>query len=268
MKNLHKINIYKYWIDFIISLLSFFSFFYLTYNTHSILLGIITSIFLYRVGAFTHEIAHQNNHKSFKVFKIVWNVVGGCLILQPSLRFMKPHLQHHTTGIFATKEDPQYPLIFNNIWLAAFIFILLPYLLPIYNFIVCIIPFKNNWFEGLLSKSKFTNREYLEIKLYEYFYLVVWGICIWLIPSVVIHMYIISVAAWFLSVLRIPLEHPLNEYKIKSTCKDQQVLSYTHECFLYIIVQPLGLRYHTVHHMYPKIPYHNLGILNKRFNKV
>jgi len=224
----------------------------------SVISGVIAAIFLYRMGAFTHEIAHQNNNPKLTRFKFVWNLTTGLLILQPSLRFTKPHIKHHTTGIFATKNDPQYPLIFKNTKLAAGIFIVLPWALPIYNFLVCL--FYKNRIENILYKNiEFTFAERNNISWFELYYVVLYAIGFATLPvSLFITYYLVSVGAWYLSVLRIPLEHPLSQYKKTSTARDQEVLSMTHESPLYIPIQPLALRYHTIHHMYPKIPYHNI----------
>lgn len=181
-------------------------------------------------------------------------------MLQPSIRFTKPHLKHHTTGIFATKNDPQYPLIFSDIKLAVIIFVFLPLILPIYHLILCIIPWKNTRINRLINDTVFSIDEYKEIQLYELYYSVIYILSIFLAPKFVLTFYLVSVGSWLLSVLRIPLEHPLNFYKETSNQKDQEVLSYTHTAWIYIILQPLGLRYHTTHHMFPKIPYHNLRL--------
>jgi fatty acid desaturase len=82
--------------------------------------------------------------------------------------------------------------------------------------------------------------------------------------NILLYFYLVSVGGWFLSVLRIPLEHPLNEYKIVSNKKDQELLSITHYNSWYIIIQPLGLRFHTIHHMYPKLPYYTLRSLSSK----
>ena len=179
-------------------------------------------------------------------------------MLQPSIRFTIPHLKHHTVGIFATKEDPQYPLIYSDIKLAFIIFVLLPFILPIYNLILCLIPFKNNWLNKLVNKTTYNKQEYKEIFLYELYYSFIFLLICFTNPFILIPFYLVSVEAWFLSVLRIPLEHPLNYYKKTSNQKDQEVLSFTHTAWIYVILQPLGLRYHTTHHMFPKIPYYKL----------
>lgn len=256
---MYKLNLKIYWTDYLASLLIFAVSFYFVATTGSVVAFVLAIIFLYRAGAFTHEIAHQNKNPKMKVFKFVWNITMGLLILQPSLRFTNTHLKHHTTGIFATENDPQYPLIFKDIKLAAAIFLLLPWVLPIYNLLVCLI-YKNKSLESILYKDiKYTKTERRIVDSYELYYAIATALVLALVPlQVIVAFYLVSVGAWYLSVLRIPLEHPLSEYKKTSTSRDQEVLSYTHESPLYIPIQPLALRYHTVHHMYPKIPYHNL----------
>jgi len=258
MKNLYKLNLKTYWTDFIISSILFCIAFYFTYTVSSIIGVVLTSIFLYRLCAFTHEIAHQNKNPQIKWFKRVWNLTGGLLMLQPSIRFTRPHLKHHTSGIFATKDDPQYPLIFSKPALAFTIFVVLPWFLPVYNLLKAIFP-QSPFLHSILYKGiKFSETEEAEARIYEIYYLLCFCIIVIFNPAIIYTFYFVSVGAWMLSVLRIPLEHPLFEYKGTSTVQDQEVLSYTHESPIYIPVQPLALRYHKAHHMYPKIPYHNL----------
>ena len=182
-------------------------------------------------------------------------------MLQPSMRFTKPHLAHHTSGVFGTKDDPQYPLIKSNPKLALIIFVVLPWLLPIYNLIMCFNIKRIDWFDNILYRNiTFTIEEYAEIKTYEIYYIYTITAVLLLFPTVLVHLYLVSVIAWFLSVLRIPLEHDLKEYKETSTMEDQRLDSRTHEAWPYVIIQPLGLRYHEEHHTNPKVPYHNLGV--------
>lgn len=258
MTNLYKLNIKLYWADFTLSTISFIICFFFVYTTNNIIAFILACIFLYRLCSFTHELAHQSNNPNIQQFKFIWNITGGLLMFQHSLRFAKPHLKHHKTGIFATKEDPQYPLIHSNLLLAISIFIILPWFLPLYNIMICIFP-RCVLLENILYKNiDFNFTERTEIENYELFYLTCLSFTCILFPTIIIPFYFISVGAWFLSVLRIPLEHSLKEYKKTSVPKDQEVLSMTHENPIYIIIQPLSLRYHKAHHMYPKIPYHNL----------
>lgn len=267
--SIYKLKMYIYWLDLIVSFALFLIFFIYTLNYGTLLTLLLSSVVLYRVGAFTHEICHQKNNPRFKIFKLVWNLTIGCLMFQPSLRFCKPHLQHHKVGVFATEKDPQYPLIFKDSFKAFFIFTFLPYILPLYNILICFIPFKNNILSSIFYKDKFSSKECKELLAFESYYIFVLIFSlVYLSPYLLLYFYLVSVGAWYLSVLRIPLEHPLNEYKKVSTKKDQERLSYTHYSVLYALIQPLGLRFHTVHHMYPKIPYYMLkSITNKVLDK-
>ena len=259
MKNLNKINLKTYWTDFIVSSIIFAISFYFVYTVGSITGFIMACVFLYRLCAFTHEIAHQHKNPKMKRFKLIWNLTGGLLMFQPSVRFTKPHLKHHTTGIFATKEDPQYPLIFSKPALAFAIFAVLPWFLPIYNLLKAMFPGAPFLHNILYKGIEFSETEEAEAHTYELYYLLCFCIIALINPTIIYTFYFVSVGGWLLSVLRIPLEHPLSEYKETSTARDQKVLSETHESPIYIPIQPLALRYHEAHHMYPKVPYHNLA---------
>jgi fatty acid desaturase len=269
MSKKYKLVMDIYWIDYAITTIAFVASFYVVYTEGSIIPYITSCISLYRLGAFTHEIAHQNSNPKIKTFRRVWNLTTGFLVMQPSLRFTRPHLLHHTTGVFGTNKDPQYPLIRSNPKLAAGIFILMPWLLPIYNTLVSLFsPAEGNKLEGILydpDKLSFSHQDYLEIHIYEYLYIHGLLIAILLIPKVILTLYLVEVGAWFLSTLRIPLEHSLEEYKEVTTYKDQETDSFTHLNPLFAIIQPLGLRYHQLHHMDPKIPYHSLAQAYKEF---
>lgn len=268
---MNKINLKTYWIDLLISgtifKLSFLGFAF-TYNPVAFF---IAGISLYRIGAFIHEIAHQNTNKEFTSFKRFWNIFIGPLVLTPSILFVRPHLKHHTTGVFSTKDDPQYPLIKSNKRLAFVVFCILPFLLPIYNLCVCVFSFMEdrNPFLSILYKGvKFSKEDYIEAKHYSFWYLIVLEVLVLWLGYIILPLYFVSVFAWFLSTLRIPLEHELYFYKETSDYNDQKLDSKTHRHWLYIIIQPLALRYHTVHHMYPRIPYHNLEKADKELNTI
>ena len=265
MKNKNTLDINKYWIDLGISYLIFSTIFITALINNNIFLCALSGIPLYRIGAFCHEIAHQYKNKKIKNFKYVWDATIGNLIMQPSILFTRPHLEHHKVGVFGTEKDPQYPLIHSDKKLAIVIFGFLPWLLPIYNVALCSLSFlkhKNPLLNILYKNTSFSEEDLDEVFKLSLGYLIVLKLIIFidiLLPySLIEYLYIASVTAWYLSVFRIPLEHSLVSYKESSVYRDQEEDSFTHTNLLYSIVQPLGLRFHTTHHMYPKVPYYKL----------
>ena len=186
------------------------------------------------------------------------------------------HLEHHAIGKFGTKDDPQYPLIKNSYWLWLILFILLPLLTPAINLIrVLLTPideiFKTKlrfFFYRLLYKNQsFSDRDLQLMFWCERYYFTVVILFLRMssqMPKLFCIWYTVSVGAWFLSALRIPLEHSLVTYQEKTTREDQIADSYDRKpSFISFIVQPLNLRLHKKHHANPSIPYYQLNCLEK-----
>lgn len=273
----YNLNLFTYWFDFIVTnsilIMSFVALSLSSWSgIHTSLLLLITWISIYRVGAFIHELSHQRGRKDFRLFYTIWNISAGLFILMPAVRFKFPHLQHHKIGIFSTVNDAQYPLIKNNISLKLILFIILPLGQPLLNILVILgKPSKSLYtkLERLIyPEFKLTNKERRELDLLELYYAICLIIVIFLFPINILALWYISqVGGWFLASLRVPLEHSLNN-TVDKTLSDHHLQltdSYTHQSnpILAFILQPVGLRYHTAHHMYPQVPYHNLKILHQ-----
>lgn len=234
----------------------------------------IASIFLARAGIFGHEISHRPNDRHLKGFYWVWHLTIGAVILVPVVRFAEPHLTHHKTGVFATKDDPQYLLLRNNRALLIFVIFALPVLTPLFTlFQVYIASIGGVQLEERLDR--FTRRSFnfsvsmplpdskkKEVGWLSRYYLLVFLAQAYFFPAALLPYYAVLVGAWFIIVLRIPLEHELEKYAETSGRSDQMRDSFTIESPLAVIIQPIGFRYHTAHHMYPGVPYHNLPALH------
>ncbi len=277
---LYKINLNIYYRDFLITTLIFIlSFISLFYTNNLVLLGLVelvASISLYRTGAFIHEISHQYNKRKFKLFKRIWDLTIGLFILHPSIRFKQPHLEHHKIGVFGTKQDLQYIPLKNNLINCIRIFLILPFFAPIQNLLLVLLsPFKfiapikfiYSFIENLIYSIKFTPTERSKLNNLElYYFIVVVSSLFFFNIKIYLFWYLILVLSWSLSTIRIPLEHSLDKHHIKSDKDTQLIDSYTFESIpiLAFILQPLGLRYHTAHHLYPTVPYHNLKRLHEQ----
>jgi fatty acid desaturase len=232
------------------------------------------SVFLARAGIFGHELSHRMNDRRMRGFHRLWHLTGGAIIMMPIVRFTKPHLTHHATGTFRTSADPQYLLLRSNKALAVFVLIGLPFLTPLYTLFQTIVASLG----GMAQEERidrFTRRRFnfsvsmpipeahhAGITRYSRYTLVLLVSFAILAPQALPIYYAALVGAWTIVVLRIPLEHQLEAYAASSSFTDQMSDSFTVESPLAAIIQPVGFRYHTAHHMYPGVPYHNLPALH------
>jgi fatty acid desaturase len=264
--------------DFLISMMVFIAAFIWGLSVDwplSVLPWGLAAVFLARAGIFGHEISHRPNHKRMKTFYWLWHLTVGAIILVPTARFVEPHKAHHTTGIFRTKDDPQYLLVRSNRTLALFVLVALPFLTPLYTlFQVIIASIGGVQLEE--SLDRLTRRIFnfsvstplpaskkTEVTWLSRYYLLVVGTFAYTVPEGILLYYAVLVGAWLIIVLRIPLEHELETYAETSKRHDQMRDSFTVETPLALIIQPIGFRYHTAHHMYPGVPYHNLPAVHE-----
>lgn len=239
---------------------------------------LIACIYLYRAAAFIHELTHQSRNPRMRPFHVLWNLTAGAAGLVAGVRFFNPHLTHHKTGIFGTKEDPQYPLLRQNRVFMVFGMLILPFFLPLLS-LVQVVTSSLNYFgmdealeRYLVSKGYCTGgvlpQAYRrDTVIYGRYYLVLFGLCVWYVPQLLPLIYAIQVGAWMLTSWRVPLEHALRDLKESSVQADQMADSYTVENPISMLLQPLGLRFHTAHHMYPGVPYHNLRTLHEELKR-
>ena len=234
----------------------------------------IAAAFLARAGIFGHEIAHRPNDRRMRVFYWVWHATIGAIILVPTARFAEPHRTHHTTGIFKTKDDPQYLLVRSNKALAFFVLAVLPFVTPLFTLFQAVIAsiggvaleerldrFTRRTFNFSVSMP-LPDAKKAEVTWLSRYYLLVFATFAYTLPQALPFYYATLVGAWLIIVLRIPLEHEMERYSETSTREDQMRDSFTVETPLALLIQPIGFRYHTAHHMYPGVPYHNLPALH------
>lgn len=67
--------------------------------------------------------------------------------------------------------------------------------------------------QGAAAGSALAAEDKREMTLYSRYYLVVIALYVWLWPETIPLMYAVQVGAWWLGILRIPLEHEMREYR-------------------------------------------------------
>ena len=81
-----------------------------------------------------------------------------------------------------------------------------------------------------------------------------------------IHAYLTSIVLVFLNALRTLAAHRYTSDGREETFLEQLLDSVTldNDSLAAVIINPVGLRYHATHHLFPSLPYHNLRTAHRR----
>lgn len=290
IKQFYNLRPILYWCDFLLSsflgnLFIYFSVIAASFSVQQVFYISLSTIFLFRSALFVHEDSHFGS--KIKGFTWGYNLIFGFLHKLPSYSY-QPHRQHHAVNTYGTINDPEYDLIIDR---PAFT-LLLPFvsmaLIPIfslirYGFIPLILPFigdqGRSWvyihISTLVMNLQFkrnlpTKEERKDWYIQDFFcciyntvlfVLMILGVLPWKLLWVWLAvMYVVYVINFY----RVITSHTYLSRFNKTTFK-QQILDSINipSIFWSMWLYPVGLKYHALHHMYPNIPYHNLGKAHK-----
>jgi len=285
---LHKVNKAIYWIDFFTCAIFGWYFFFLTIYSDKLIVMIpaffFGTILIYRGQLFIHEVVHQR--KNITGLALAYEIFFGWPNSYPSY-IHDPHLAHHGKKTYGTKEDAEYTPHINDSWLKMLQPIISSLLLPIFSTIrFCLLPplmifFPLNWKKKIYQhastliveiKYKRPIKSDVEIKtmmindlicsLYRWAFITVLVLGIIPLKTLWVWLAMIFIAS-ALNMYRTKIAHRyLGDGKPMSQ-EGQLLDSVTVSgSFLSAIWAPVGLRYHSAHHLYPVMPYHNLGKLH------
>lgn len=243
---------------------------------------------LYRAGSFTHELVHLRTG-TFLAFRAAWNLLIGIPFLMPSFTY-DTHREHHARNNYATKADGEYlPLAsgprWRIVWYLAQSFIV-P-LLPLVRFGVLtpwcwfsprLRTLVHQHFSSLVMDPTYvrplpTTKELRVWRLLEVlcFLFIVWmgallvlGYARW---DLLLRLYCVACAVALINELRTAGAHRFRFPGDRPVSFLDQLLdsvNYPHHPFTAELWAPVGLRYHALHHLFPSLPYHNLGQAHRR----
>lgn len=233
---------------------------------------------LHRAGLFCHEVVHSK-HASLRLFRALYTWTVALFVMVPPVRFGLPHLAHHRLGVFGTHEDPQYPLVRGNAFAMTMVLVVIPFIVPFTNFLMTVTGALGAFrFEQALDRwatenfgfslsSVLNAEQQAEVTRHARVTLILFLAVVAFLPGVLPFYYAVLVGGWALITARIPLEHELERLADSSGPHDQMADSFTIESPLALLIQPVGFRYHTAHHMYPGVPYHNLPALHEELKR-
>ncbi|MDX1400794.1 MAG: fatty acid desaturase [Kiloniellales bacterium] len=283
-----------YWLDFLVSVTLGWGAFGLALWAPSfsmLQLGsyLVAMLALYRAAIFIHELAHLKKG-TFKLFRFVWNAVCGVPLLIPSFTYDGVHNHHHMRDVYGTKEDGEYlpfatgkpaemlgfvllSAVIPFLFLARFVLLTpISYLVPALR--------RFAWerassltidFSYKRPENAIRNDEAWRIQEFATFVFasavltaVVWGVIPW---KVLVLWYAISVMVFFLNALRTLAAHAYRnpgDEKMGVAEQYHDSVDIPGNPIISTLWAPVGLRFHATHHLFPGIPYHNLGEANRR----
>jgi len=247
-------------------------------------------IAIYRAGLFIHEIVHFHRNE-MRAFKAFWNVVAGIPMLSPTF-FYEPHNDHHNARHYGTDHDGEYLPLGRGTLAGIAVFLLQVFFLPVlvvmrFLFLTPVSflhPKLRQW--TLESASSFVidldhRREIPKDAPRFWWALMDWACCLraWTIFILiaaglspwfrVFELYLLSVSILTINHVRTLAAHHYQNDGNKMSFEDQffdSTIIVGNRLGTEIIC-PLGLRYHALHHLFPGMPYYNLGAAHRRLSQ-
>lgn len=291
LNDLNEVNKFIFWRDLIcLSLIGWGAIFYTSFH-FNILVFFIGTYSLYKGTMLIHEVSHLS--KKIPGYKAAYNILLGYPNSYPSYIY-DTHLFHHGKKTYGTIKDPEYAYVkkYNAITLLKplLISLLLP-LLQIIRFTILplITPFLGLNFKRSLYQKYSTlvfsdkyirpiKNEKKELRTMMSQDLLCSAYKITLIALVylevlpfqfIINFYFAFVIASLINMYRALFNHLYANESLVSLSWEDHLLDtatikpgiFTHLIFVN------GLGYHAIHHLFPEMPYHNLGKAHKKLIK-
>lgn len=290
-EDLMRPNAAVYWIDLLLSAALMWGGFLLAATTQSLAVGLVAGLVsmlaLYRALSFIHELTHIRDDEA-PGFRIGWNVLVGVPLMTPSLMYEGVHNIHHVKDRFGTALDPEYmPLSrYTPLSLAGFLLVALlaPVGVVIRSAILTPLSFLfpplrrvlTRRLSALVINPDFVREdmarmrpEWLaqDIACWLWSWVVIAAVVLGRLPvRFVLTGLVIFSLATFLNQARTLVAHHWDNDGGKMSL-DEQFLDSVNvppPNLASELWAPVGLRYHALHHLLPRLPYHNLAKAHAR----
>jgi fatty acid desaturase len=243
----------------------------------------------YRAVMFVHEIVHMPD-RQLRAFRVAWNLLCGIPFFVPSFTYYS-HLDHHRRKMFGTENDGEYlPLASMSPWWILFylsqclwvpplavirfgIITPLTWLSPAFRRFIhqraSSLVMDPMYIRPLPTKTALRYIRMQEVGCFLYLVMIVivciFGLRRWPIPFVS-QAYLTGVVLILMNCLRTLASHRWVSGGEEGTFVDQMLDSVTmdNDSPFAVLINPVGLRYHATHHLFPSMPYHNMRMAHKR----
>jgi fatty acid desaturase len=281
-----------YWADMLLTLAVGYGFAFVYLNAPAfsplqIASFLISGFALFRVGSFIHEITHLRQGE-LMAFRVAWNIFAGVPMLMPSF-FYENHIDHHNSRRYGTIRDGEYlPLGRGSRWKLLWFWLQVP-VLPLYIYVRLLIvspisflhPRLRKWALEHMSSFVINFRHRLDVpasaprKAWAALEL---ACCLRAASLAVIlfagfkpwthglQLYFLALMTLGLNYIRNMVAHHYRNGGEEMTFLEQldDSVNITGDPIFTELFFPLGLRFHALHHLFPSLPYHNLGTAHRR----
>jgi fatty acid desaturase len=243
---------------------------------------------LLRAALFIHELSHLKPGQ-LPGFEGVWNAIVGIPLLIPSLMYVGSHMDHHKRMGFGTNDDPEYAQIarWSRLRIVAFILTvaLIPLVLPLRWGVIGplsrLFPPLRRVVVGKLS-TLVINADYVrpmptgehvrrwalqETAAAVYVWVVGAAVVFGWIPlGWVVQWCIVAGGISVVNQVRTLAAHGYENEGEPMDTEEQLLDSINLRGWpiLTVLLAPVGLRFHALHHHLPFLPYHSLGRVHRR----
>lgn len=252
----------------------------------------VVSVMYMRAVMFIHELVHLPRNQ-FKGFRVAWNLLCGIPFLIPSFLYY-PHVDHHRRKHYGTDKDGEYLDLSHRHPANVFVFLAAAFVVPIAavaRFLIMtpiawVFPGFRKWVEKRAS-SMIIDVFYLRgdygaearkiMRLQE-------GLCfVWCIGLVsyapivsgqwidgfLVTCYLLAVTLILINNVRTLGAHRWMGDGSELSFEEQLLdsVNYPYRPWFTELWGPVGTRYHALHHLFPSLPYHNLGAAHRRLEE-
>ena len=247
---------------------------------------LISGILFFRAGTFIHEIVHMPR-RQMVWFKRAWNLLLGIPMLTPWILY-RNHIEHHNHRTFGTPDDGEYLPLAASPAAETLKYLVQAPLLPLFVIVRFGVLGPLSWLDPRLRewvlttvsaavsnpyyRKRFPKQDEAHLKVVEamcFAWLVTLGGLLWYGTIRFQHLLMAYLLlAWTLGLnwVRNLAAHgyanPGTEMSPAAQVCDS--INVTGQTWLTVLLFPVGLRYHALHHLFPALPYHNLGAAHRR----
>jgi fatty acid desaturase len=247
---------------------------------------VVSGLALFRLGTFMHEIQHFSG-SAMRRFSLGWNILCGIPMLMPSFLYDN-HASHHRSTTYGTIDDGEYLPLGRGAWGHFAVYVLQALLLPLlvaFRFLVLtpLALLNRAWRKLVLERFSFygINPHYRHKPHEPMPRSWAWleTACMlraWAIPGAVIvgavppsrigELYLLACVSLGVNYIRNVAAHRYRNEGQPMTYTEQLLdsINITGHPIWTELLFPVGLRYHALHHIFPTLPYHNLGKAHRR----